>query len=218
MKSAEIPPPTSLFPALPSVDELVRSPVGASLVLDAGSHHATSLARQVIDQMRLEIRDEIIKESAKSELKANAVLRLENAWQSELKTRIGRTINATGVIIHTNLGRAPLSDAARKAIFDQASGYCTLEYDLETGKRGRRGRRSEDLIVELTAAEDALIVNNGAAAAFFVLTVFASGGEVVISRGELVEIGGDFRVPDVLKQSGAVLHEVGTTNRTKLAD
>src|SRR5205807_347070 len=107
---------------------------------------------------------------------------------------------------------------ARRAISDEAAGYCTLEYDLETGKRGRRGSRAEALLCELTGAEDALIVNNGAAAAFFVLTVFASGGEVVISRGELVEIGGDFRVPDVLKQSGAHLQEVGTTNRTKLAD
>ena len=98
------------------------------------------------------------------------------------------------------------------------SGYCTLEYDLATGKRGKRGSRAEQLIVELTGAEDALIVNNCAAAAFFVLTVFAAGGEVIISRGELVEIGGDFRVPDVLSQSGATLREVGTTNRTKLAD
>ena len=128
-----------------------------------------------------------------------------------------RIINATGVIIHTNLGRASLSENAQKAMID-ASGYCSLEYDIETGKRGRRGSRAEDLIKELTGAEDALIVNNCAAAAFFILTVFASGGEVVISRGELVEIGGDFRVPDVLSQSGAALREVGTTNRTKLAD
>ena len=128
-----------------------------------------------------------------------------------------KVINATGVVIHTNLGRAPLSEKAQMAVAGAAS-YCTLEYDLLTGKRGRRGHRAEALLAELTRAEDVLIVNNCAAAAFFVLTVFASGGEVVISRGELVEIGGDFRVPDVLSQSGATLHEVGTTNRTKLAD
>jgi L-seryl-tRNA(Ser) seleniumtransferase len=110
-----------------------------------------------------------------------------------------------------------LSKNARQAVAD-AAGYCALEYDLETGKRGRRGERAEKLLEELTGAESVLIVNNCAAAAFFVLTVFASGGEVVISRGELVEIGGDFRVPDVLSRSGAVLREVGTTNRTKLAD
>lgn len=143
--------------------------------------------------------------------------RLTNQWRTEQKSGIQRVINATGVVIHTNLGRAPLSENARRAIAE-ASGYCTLEYDLETGKRGRRGRRAEALLAELTGAEDVLIVNNCAAAAFFVLTVFAAGGEVVISRGELVEIGGDFRVPDVLKQSRAKLHEVGTTNRTKLVD
>jgi L-seryl-tRNA(Ser) seleniumtransferase len=128
-----------------------------------------------------------------------------------------RVINATGVIIHTNLGRAPLSDDAREALIS-AAGYCNIEYDLAAGKRGKRGERVETILKELTGADDALVVNNCAAAAFFVLTVLASGREVVISRGELVEIGGDFRVPDVLARSGAVLREVGTTNRTKLAD
>jgi L-seryl-tRNA(Ser) seleniumtransferase len=128
-----------------------------------------------------------------------------------------RVINATGVIIHTNLGRAPLSDEAREALIS-AAGYCNIEYDLAAGKRGKRGERVETILKELTGADDALVVNNCAAAAFFVLTVLASGREVVISRGELVEIGGDFRVPDVLARSGAVLREVGTTNRTKLAD
>jgi L-seryl-tRNA(Ser) seleniumtransferase len=149
---------------------------------------------------------------------AAAENRLENAWASEQMAGTHRVINATGVVIHTNLGRAPLSENARQAIAGEASGYCTLEYDLETGKRGRRGERAENLLAELTGTESVLVVNNCAAAAFFVLTVFAGGGEVVISRGELVEIGGDFRVPDVLAQSGAKLREVGTTNRTKLVD
>ena len=134
------------------------------------------------------------------------------------RSRLRRVINATGVIVHTNLGRAPLSEAAIAAITEDASGYCTLEYDIETGKRGRRGAYAESLIAELTGAESALIVNNCAAAAFLVLSVLAAGREVIVSRGELVEIGGDFRVPDVLAQSGAVLREVGTTNRTKIAD
>ena len=129
-----------------------------------------------------------------------------------------RVINATGVVIHTNLGRAPLSKNAQKAVADETAGYCTLEYDLETGKRGKRGGSIEKLLAELTGAEAALIVNNCAAAAFLVLKVLGEGGEVVISRGELVEIGGDFRVPDVMAQSGAILREVGTTNRTKLSD
>jgi L-seryl-tRNA(Ser) seleniumtransferase len=128
-----------------------------------------------------------------------------------------RVINATGVIIHTNLGRSPLSREAIEAIAS-AAGYCSLEFDLNTGERGRRGASAEARLAELTGAEDALIVNNCAAAAFLVLSVFAKGGETIVSRGELVEIGGDFRIPDVLVQSGAILREVGTTNRTKLAD
>jgi L-seryl-tRNA(Ser) seleniumtransferase len=155
---------------------------------------------------------------SETDLKETAEERLGDAWTAEQRNGIRRVINATGVVIHTNLGRAPLSETARRAVADEAAGYCTLEYDLGTGKRGRRGRQAEELIVELTGAGDALIVNNCAAAAFFVLTAFAAGGEVIVSRGELVEIGGDFRVPDVLAQSGAMLREVGTTNRTKAAD
>ncbi len=129
-----------------------------------------------------------------------------------------RVINASGVILHTNLGRAPLAEAARRAISEEAAGYCTLEYDTTTGARGRRGARAEKLLAELAGTEDALVVNNCAAAALLVLTVLAAGGETIVSRGELVEIGGDFRVPDVMAQSGTRLVEVGTTNRTKLAD
>jgi len=111
-----------------------------------------------------------------------------------------------------------LSKEARRAVAEEAAGYCTLEYDLETGARGRRGRRVEELLAELTGAEAALVVNNCAAAALLALSALARGGEVVVSRGELVEIGGDFRVPDVMAESGATLVEVGTTNRTKLSD
>lgn len=218
MESSEARATTTIFRNLPSVDELLRSATAENIVSETGSRHAASLAREVIDQLRLEIQQEVIEDRSEENLMALAGSRLENAWLSQQKTRLQRVINATGVIIHTNFGRAPLSEAAKKAVFDQASGYCTLEYDLETGRRGRRGSRAEAFLVELTGAESALIVNNCAAAAFFVLTVFAAGGEVVISRGELVEIGGDFRVPDVLAQSGASLREVGTTNRTKLAD
>ena len=127
-------------------------------------------------------------------------------------------MNATGVVLHTNLGRAPLSRDARRAAAEEAAGYCALEYDLDTGARGRRGSRAEQLLAELTGAEGALVVNNCAAAALLVLTALARGGETIVSRGELVEIGGDFRVPDVMAQSGTRMVEVGTTNRTKLSD
>ncbi|HEV3471047.1 MAG TPA: L-seryl-tRNA(Sec) selenium transferase, partial [Pyrinomonadaceae bacterium] len=146
--------------------------------------------------------------------------------EAELRRRLAElggatlrpVINATGVIIHTNLGRAPLSEAAREAVAREAAGYCTLEYDLAAGARGRRGARAEALLAELAGAEEALVVNNGAAAALLVLAALARGGEAVVSRGELVEIGGDLRVPEVMAQSGARMVEVGTTNRTRLSD
>lgn len=127
-------------------------------------------------------------------------------------------INATGVIINTNLGRAPLSDAALDAITAVASGYSALEYDLARGERGSRQEPVRALLRELLGAEDALVVNNNAAAVLVALTALASGQEVIISRGELVEIGGGFRIPDVLRQSGSQLVEVGTTNRTRRDD
>ena len=147
----------------------------------------------------------------------DAIVRLEALWAQNRLLRGRKVINATGVVVHTNLGRAPLSTEAIDAIRN-AAGYGTVEYDLSTGTRGRRGANVERLLVELTGAEAALVVNNCAAAAFLVLTVVAKGAETIVSRGELVEIGGDFRIPDVLVQSGSTLMEVGTTNRTKLAD
>ena len=215
MPSAKVSAANSILRNLPSVDALLRSATARSIVLDAGDAHAAALIRRVIDEMRHVIGD--ISATTKENLLASAEERLDNVWRLEQLSGTRQVINATGVIIHTNLGRAPLSDAAKKAVAG-AAGYCTLEYDIAAGKRGKRGRYAEDLLAELTGAEDVLIVNNCAAAAFFVLTAFAAGGEVIVSRGELVEIGGDFRVPDILEQSGATLREVGMTNRTKLAD
>src|SRR5204862_4443770 len=129
-----------------------------------------------------------------------------------------RVINATGVIVHTNLGRAPLSAAALARVSAVAGGYTNLEYDVAGGRRGRRDVHAEHLIARLTGAEAGLVVNNNAAATMLILAALAAGREVIISRGELVEIGGGFRVPDVLVQSGAVLREVGTTNKTRAAD
>jgi L-seryl-tRNA(Ser) seleniumtransferase len=203
------------FRDLPSIDEVLRSETVQRTAARVGDARVAELARISVAAVRSDVAAG--KSSGKPKLLAEVVDRVERLAQADQMSGTQRVINATGVIIHTNLGRAPLSIAARQAVND-ASGYCTLEYDLATGSRGRRGRRAEDLIVQLTGAEDALIVNNCAAAAFFVLTAFAAGGEVIISRGEMVEIGGDFRVPDVLSQSGGKLREVGTTNRTRLAD
>ena len=218
MTSKDAPKQIEILSFLPSVDALLQTETAQKILSETGAKHLTTLARSAIETLRSEIRETSAREFSREELLKEAGKLLENLWQSEQNTKLQKVINATGVIVHTNLGRAPLSENARKAIFETASSYCNLEYNLETGKRGKRGFRAEKLLAELTNAESALIVNNCAAAAFLVLTVLASGGEVVISRGELVEIGGDFRVPDVMSASGATLKEVGTTNRTKISD
>lgn len=224
--------------ALPSVDALLRTPEALALRERVGAEHLTTLARAVTEGLRAELRsrsedprdeasgdgegvttDEVWRvEASRAALLAEAARRLAHAARVEESRGLRRVINATGVVLHTNLGRAPLSTAARRAVSREAAGYCTLEYDTETGARGRRGARAEELLAEVTGAEEGLVVNNCAAAALLVLSVLARGGETIISRGELVEIGGDFRVPDVMSQSGSTLVEVGTTNRTRLSD
>jgi L-seryl-tRNA(Ser) seleniumtransferase len=210
----------ALLRALPSIDALLRTQTGQALRTIAGADQVTILGRKVTDQLRAEILAgtfEIEDGNASGALAAEAEKRLASVHQEQTARGVRRVINATGVILHTNLGRAPLSDAARLAIAE-ASTYCNLEFDLNSGNRGRRGARAEDLLATLTGTEAALVVNNCAAAALLVLTVLAREGETIVSRGELVEIGGDFRVPEVMAQSGTRMVEVGTTNRTKLAD
>jgi L-seryl-tRNA(Ser) seleniumtransferase len=204
---------------LPSVDQLLRTDTAVTLRKRVGLSRLTLIARTVTDEMRRRI---LANESPNGDTRETLLLkaedRLKEAGAQEGESGIRRVINATGVILHTNLGRAPLSPAARTAIANVAEGYCTIEYDVVTGARGRRGARVEKLLVELTGAEDALVVNNCAAAAFLILSVLAGDGETLVSRGELVEIGGDFRVPDVMLNSGTRMIEVGTTNRTHLND
>jgi L-seryl-tRNA(Ser) seleniumtransferase len=217
--------------ALPSVDALLRTPEAQALRERVGAEHLTALARAVTEGLRAELRsrpdaqgegatktERGRDEASRAALLAEAARRLASAARLEDARGLRRVVNATGVVLHTNLGRAPLSTAARRAVSREAAGYCTLEYDTETGARGRRGARAEELLAEVVGAEDAVVVNNCAAAALLVLTALARGGETIVSRGELVEIGGDFRVPDVMSQSGSTLVEVGTTNRTRLSD
>ncbi len=134
------------------------------------------------------------------------------------RPQLVRVLNATGIVLHTNLGRAPLPESARRAVAEVAAGYSSLEYDLDAGKRGDRGAGIERWLTRLTGAEAAMAVNNGAAAVMVVLSAVATGRKVLVSRGELVEIGGSFRVPEIMEKSGAVLVEVGATNRTHLRD
>ena len=210
----------ALLRALPSIDSLLRTETGQSLKTAIGAEQATILARRVTDELRSQILVDCLQTTdgdAAAQLLKEAEHKLAAHQARQVVTGVHRVINATGVILHTNLGRAPLSDAARQAMAE-ASGYCNLEFDLNSGSRGRRGARAEDLLASLTGTEAALVVNNCAAAALLVLSVLARDGETIVSRGELVEIGGDFRVPEVMSQSGTHMIEVGTTNRTKLTD
>src|SRR5205085_8271304 len=186
---------------LPSVDELARA---------VGDPLAVAAARSVLSRAREEIaaggepRD--LEERVRAELAATRAPRLR------------RVLNATGVIVHTNLGRAPLAEAALERVLEIGRGYSNLEYDLDRGARGSRQEHVIDILRRLTGAEAALVVNNNAAAVLLALAALAEGREVLVSRGELIEIGDGFRIPDVLARSGARLREVGTTNRTRAGD
>jgi len=213
--------PVSNLRYVPSVDQLLRTDAARELRESIGIKRLTAIARSVTSELRSSIRSgkrTFTNGNTAELLLAEAVARMQETARIEGRTGIKRVINATGVLLHTNLGRAPLSVAARSAIVEEASRFCTLEYDVATGSRGKRGARVESLLKDVTGAEDALVVNNCAAAALLILSVLAGDGETIVSRGELVEIGGDFRVPDVMASSGTRMVEVGTTNRTHLAD
>ncbi len=215
------PAKSSALREIPSVDQLLKTEVAARLREISGPERLTTIAREVTDQLRSEIlanQQNSGVQGGRDALLQMAVQRMESLVINEENAALRHVINATGVILHTNLGRAPLSEEARKAVSQEAAGYCTLEYDAASGKRGRRGARVEQLLIELTGAEAALVVNNCAAAALLILSVLARDGETIVSRGELVEIGGDFRVPDVMANSGTRMVDVGTTNRTHLED
>jgi L-seryl-tRNA(Ser) seleniumtransferase len=205
---------------VPSVDQLLRTDVAAELSSNIGIKRITALSRTVITELRSAIRSGSGEVDGKSgeQFLLEAAHRLREMVTRESESGITNVINATGVILHTNLGRAPLSKAAHEAITNEASRYCSLEYDKASGLRGKRGARVETLLRSVTGAEDALVVNNCAAAALLILGVIAGEGETIVSRGELVEIGGDFRVPDVMASSGTRMVEVGTTNKTHLDD
>jgi len=202
----------TLYRQLPGVDELLRE--APDWVAEEGRRRVVDALRRALDAARASIAAGR-PAPTRAELLAAARAHLAS---SGVNRQAPVVINATGVILHTNLGRALLSPAARQAMADVAASYSALEFDLDSGARGRRGEPVERLVCELTGAEAALIVNNCAGATLLMLSAIARGAAVVISRGQLVEIGGGFRIPDILRQSGAELLEVGTTNRTRLSD
>ena len=207
--------PTALsrLRSLPSVDRLLGHPRLERLLATFAREPVTDLVRRELDRTRAAIARGGLAPSvdALAEAVATAAAAL---WRPSPRP----VINATGVVIHTNLGRAPLSDDAQAAVARAAEGYSDLEYDVEEGARGTRHSRVERLLTALTGAEAALVVNNNASALLLALASVAHGHEVIVSRGEAVEVGGGFRIPDVMRQSGATLVEVGTTNRTYARD
>ena len=207
----------ALLRQIPSVDELLHQPRLAKLSSRIPRELLVEVAREVLAG----VRDEI---TGKRGISVIPVIPadLEDVIAREVERLLSRTlqpvINATGVILHTNLGRAPLAPAVLEEFRQIAIHYSNLEYDLDAGQRGKRDVHTSELLARLTGAEDAIVVNNGAAAILVALAALAKDGEVLVSRGELIEIGDGFRIPEVMAQSGAILREVGTTNRTHVAD
>ncbi|MGA8762027.1 MAG: L-seryl-tRNA(Sec) selenium transferase [Candidatus Sulfotelmatobacter sp.] len=226
MKSAVT---SELFRKLPAVDELLRSPAFAPLLADYGQAPVADAARDTLARLREEIASGLFNDRALDLALSGVADAVEQQLRRALRYSLQTVINATGVILHTNLGRATLAEAAIDHIRETATTYSNLEFDLNAGERGKRDVHVDRLFRKLLS-DDALgagtpqaetatiVVNNNAAAVLLALNTVAEDGEVIVSRGELVEIGGSFRIPDVMTKSGAILREVGTTNRTRIAD
>jgi L-seryl-tRNA(Ser) seleniumtransferase len=215
--------------ALPSVDELLLQPRLTALAEKSGRALVTQATRQVLADFRARLKNEPPQSSVQNseifdpaKFEAHVVpfivAAVVESVEVALAPSLRRVINATGVVLHTNLGRAPLSHAALAQINATAASYSNLEYDIARGERGKRDVHTGRLLAELVGAEAAIVVNNNAAAVFLVLNALAKGAEVIVSRGELIEIGDGFRIPDIMNESGALLREAGTTNRTRLRD
>jgi len=207
--------------AIPSVDDLLLQPSLAALAEKSGRGLVIQAVRNVLAEFRAFVKNES-SQSAVPSLEAFDLAHFEARVAADVEAALApslrRVINATGVVLHTNLGRAPLSQAAREQINATAATYSNLEYDVARGERGKRDVHTGRLLAALLGAESAIVVNNNAAAVFLVLNALAKGAEVIVSRGELIEIGDGFRIPDIMNESGALLREVGTTNRTRLRD
>ena len=204
-----------LLRQIPKVDELLRSPALSETIAQYGDRAVTEAIRDELGALR----QEILAQKAQAVPETDVLcLRIATRVQCSALPSFRSVINGTGILLHTNLGRACLSEKAARAVYDAAKSYSNLEYDLETGKRGSRYSHVEAILCRLTGAESALVVNNNAAAVLLILSALTQGGQVVVSRGELVEIGGSFRIPEIMEACGAQLKEVGATNKTHLYD
>lgn len=204
-----------LLRQIPKVDDLLKMPQLEALLVEMPAQTVTRAVRQALEELRRDVLEGKIEELPDRESLCNKMAALARKADAP---SLRRVINGTGIILHTNLGRACLSEKAAQAACAVAGSYSTLEFNLATGGRGLRYTHVEELLCRLTGAESALVVNNNAAAVLLTLSALTAGGQVVVSRGELVEIGGSFRVPDIMEACGAVLKEVGTTNKTHLRD
>ncbi|MCL2818715.1 MAG: L-seryl-tRNA(Sec) selenium transferase [Actinomycetia bacterium] len=204
-----------LYRALPNMDDLLEDERIVSVCVDYGRTPVIATMRAKLDEIRSAITLETLKVVPQADSIIDSVV--ASLALSEIPS-LRRVVNATGIVIHTNLGRSILADDALDAVVEVATGYSTLEYDVDEGARGSRHDHIEELLCELTGAKGALAVNNNAAAVMLVLSCFAKGKEAVISRGELVEIGGSFRIPEIMAQSNVRMVEVGTTNKTRIED
>ena len=199
---------------LPAVDHVLNQPAVASLLDDYPRGEVVYVVRAVLEEQRAALR---AGQSAPIDVRELALAIRQRLYQ-RAHANLRRVINATGIVLHTGLGRAPLAEEALAAVAEVAGGYCNLELNLDTGRRGDRHEHVRDLLRELTGAEDALVVNNNAAATFLALNTLAAGREVIVSRGQLVEIGGSYRLPDIMAAAQCRMVEVGTTNRTRIGD
>lgn len=206
-----------MYRLIPKMDEILENNQVKKLVDQYSVDFVKSIINDRLDGIRNMIKDNKSEDEIKAEIR-NLELDIVNDCNNYLAPRLRRLVNATGTVIHTNLGRSVISERMAKSLVDILTHYSNLEYDIHTGKRGLRYTNIEELITNITGTEAALVVNNNAAAVFLVLSEFAKGGEAIISRGELIEIGGSFRIPDVMEFSGCKLKEIGTTNKTHLYD
>ena len=212
------PAPSVRMRGIPSVDELLGRPRLLALAEKAGRSLVTQSGRSVLADLRARLKKPSGDAGEASADSDQLEMRVVAQVEAQLAPSLVRVINATGVILHTNLGRSPLSTAAAARISEIATRYSNLEYEIESGKRGQRDVHTGRMLARLAGAEAAIVVNNNAAAAFLVLNTLSKGAETIVSRGELIEIGDGFRIPDIMAESGAIVREVGTTNRTRIRD
>lgn len=207
-----------LYRLLPQVDDVLRTAAVADLAVERGRLEVMTVLRDYLHELRASIATGQMPEAELTQALDGLAGVLRERLRRRQQQSLRRVVNGTGVLLHTNLGRAPLAASALTAIVEAARGYSTLEYNLEDRDRGSRQDHVRHLLTQLTGAEDAFVVNNNAAAVLLVLTALTKGRDVIVSRGELVEVGGSFRIPEIIEQGGARLKEVGSTNKTHLND